>query len=133
MELSFKDAYNQTILIIKIIGKEESEGWLEAKVLFSEKGFKADFNFSLMLNNVYEFRDQLLLFYNNLKGEAIFLSVEQNVYLKLTTDGLGHTFIQTELSHNPASPKLSYVINSDQTFIYPLILECNQLIDQYKS
>jgi hypothetical protein len=132
MEFHIKEAGNRTILLIKIIGKEDSDGWLEAQKVFEENGIKAQFNFSMMLNDLHSFVDQLKIFNEKLKGQAAFSNIEDNVQLTFTTTGLGDVSIKVNLRHtlNPEL-QLSYVINSDQTFLKPLLLECTDIIKQY--
>ncbi len=133
MKINFKDSGGRVVLHIDIIGKEDSEGWLQAMVCFEQDNFRANFKTSLMLNELYFFRDQLELLQKNLKGEAVFENIERNINLKLATDGLGHIEIDGTLWHpNNWDLKTSFVIKSDQTFLPDLILECKEILTHYK-
>jgi len=48
MKMNFKDDGGRTKLYIDFVGKEDSEGWLQAIVDFNDHGFSAHFQISLM-------------------------------------------------------------------------------------
>lgn len=132
MNLSFKNQGGATILKIIIIGKEDSDGWLIAQVDFEQDMFSACFKISVMVNDLYSFSDQLKPFQKALNGIAIFSNIEGNVQVTLSTDGLGHISIEGLLQH-PNNPdlKLQFIIDSDQTLLPELILECNQILKHF--
>ena len=133
MKLNFKDDGGRTVLYVNVIGKEDSEGWLQATVCFEQDNFRADFKISLMLNDLYAFIDQLELLQKSLKGEAVFENIERNINLKLSPDGLGHIEIDGTLWHpNNRDLKTSFSIESDQTFLPDLILECKEILAHHK-
>ena len=41
MKMNFKDDGGRTLLCLEVIGKEESEGWLQSIVTFEHNGFSA--------------------------------------------------------------------------------------------
>ncbi|MEO7049671.1 MAG: hypothetical protein ABI091_30485 [Ferruginibacter sp.] len=127
--MTIKNDGAQTILLLEIIEQEDVEGWLYANVKFDYKNFLAKFTISLMLNDFYPFRDELIKLNSSLKGIANFSTIEQNVVLKLTGDGLGHINISGVLRHD-SDLQLYFDILSDQTFLPSLIKECNDIIDQ---
>ena len=131
--MNFKDAGGRTILSLEIVGKEESEGWLESVVDFNDNGFSAHFQISLMLNDIYAFYNQLVPFTDNLGGQAVFSTIEDNVNLIFSTDGLGHVKIDGVLRHTyDPDLKVLFVINTDQTFLLSLLTECNQILKLYQ-
>ena len=133
MKINFKDSGGRVLLHLDIIGKEDSEDWLQAMVYFEQDGFRVDFKMSLMLNDLYAFIDQLGFLQKNLKGEAVFDNIEGNINLKLSTDRLGHIVIDGSLWHpNNMDLKTSFKIDSDQTFLPNLITECKEIIRHYK-
>jgi hypothetical protein len=133
MKLNFRNQSGAIILSVNVIGKEDSEGWLIAMVNFNDNGFTANFKISLMLNDLYAFIDQLKPLQKSLKGNAVFSNIEDNVIVKLSTDGIGHIDMDAVLRHsyNP-DLKILFVINSDQTFLPELISECNQILAYYQ-
>src|SRR5689334_12197953 len=133
MTINFKDSGGKTILSLEIAGKEDSEGWLEALVKFDQNGFSARFPISLMLNDLYAFCDQLTSFSNTLKGYATFATIEDNVNLIFSTDGLGHITVNGKISHTSDSElKTLFTLQTDQTFLSPLLIECNSILKQYQ-
>jgi hypothetical protein len=134
MLLTIKNDGGQCILLLEVIKQEDAEGWLYANVKFDYKNFSAKFTTSLMLNDFYPFRDELIKLNNSLTGTANFSTIEQNVILKLTGDRLGHIKINGVLRHDSEYDlQLHFDILSDQTFSPPLVKECNDIIDQHQS
>ena len=88
MQLTIKNDGGQSILLLEIIKQEDAEGWLHANVKFDYKNFSAKFTISLMLNDFYPFRDELIKLNRSLTGTANFNTIEQNVILKSTITSL---------------------------------------------
>ena len=133
MKLSFKNDGGRTILYIDVIGKEDAEGWLQAMVYFDDKGFSANFEISIMLNDLYAFVDQLKPIQKFLTGTAIFSNIEDNINVKFSTDGIGHIEMNGMLRHSYNwDLQILFVINSDQTFLQELITECDQILQYYR-
>ena len=133
MKLNFKNDGGRVILFLEIIGREDSEGWLESIVGFDNDGFAVRFQISLMLNDLYPFLSQLELLNDSLKGRAVLSTIEHNVNLIFSTDGLGHISINGTLRHpNNYDLKMSFVIQTDQTLLPSLISECNQILEHYR-
>jgi len=132
MKLNFRNDGGRTLLSLDIIGKEDSEGWLRGKIEFEDNGFLAYFQLSLMLNDLYEFHNQLRIFKDNLNGGAILSTIEDNVNLVFSGDGLGHISISGTLRHNSDPElKLLFEISSDQTLLPSLLEECDQILRHY--
>jgi hypothetical protein len=127
VELRIKDANGQAKLSIEIAGEEPGGEWLICVANFNYDGFNANFRFSTMRGNFCSFADQLTTFYSTLKGKAEFRSMEDNVSLQYSTDGLGHVDIDGYLRHSSYEVKVSFLIHSDQTFLPQLVGECNQI------
>lgn len=133
MQIHIKDGGGRIVLTLEIVGKDDSEGWLNASLQFDYDGFTAKFPFSMMLNDLYPFIDQLKTLYNTLMGDAEFSNIENNVRLHFLTTGLGQVSIQGTLRHNMNQDlKTLFVIDTDQTFLPPLIAECNEILNQYQ-
>ena len=131
MKLNIKDSGGVTVLLIKILRKEDSEGWLQASCDFNYQGFKAHFSFSSMLNDFFPFYDQLQTLYQTLSGKAVYLNIERNIELTFLADGLGHILIKGELRHtNNPYLIISFQIDTDQTFLPEIIRECKEIIEQ---
>lgn len=133
MLLTIKNDGGQTVLLLEITGQEDCEGWLYANVKFDYKNFSAKFPISLMLNDFYPFRDELIKLNTSLTGTANFSTIEQNVVLQLTGDGFGHIKINGVLKHDSEYDlQLHFEIISDQTFLPTLVKECIDIIDQHQ-
>jgi hypothetical protein len=133
MLLTIKNDGGQTVLLLEITGQEDCEGWLYANVKFDYKNFSAKFPISLMLNDFYPFRDELIKLNTSLTGTANFSTLEQNVVLQLTGDGLGHIKINGVLRHDSEYDlQLHFEVISDQTFLPILVKECTDIIDQHQ-
>ena len=134
MQLNFHEDGGKTVLSLNDIGKEDSEGWLTANVIFDYRGFTANFPIYLMLNDIYSFLDELKELNKHLKGQATFATVEKNVDLVLLGDGLGHIEFNGKIRHdNDYNLVTNFEIPSDQTFLAPLIFQCEEIIKRVKS
>lgn len=133
MQLNFYDDGGKTVLSLENIGKEDTEGWLTATITFNYKEFTASFPIYLMLNDIYPFLDQLKELNKHLKGHATFSTIEGNIDLVLLADGLGHIEINGTIRHsNEYSLVTGFEIPSDQTFLAPLISQCEKIIEKGK-
>lgn len=131
MQLTIKNDGGQSIVILHIIKQENAEGWLYGDVTFNYESFAANFTISLMLNDLYPFRDELVKLNNSLVGTANLNTIEHNIDLKFTGDGLGHVKVNGILRHaSTYGLQLHFEINSDQTFLPSLIKECNDVIEK---
>jgi hypothetical protein len=134
MQLNFYEDGGKTVLSLKDIGREDVEGWLTANVIFDYQGFAASFQIYLMLNDIYSFLDELKELSKNLKGKATFSTIEGNVSLVLLGDGLGHIGINGLIRHsNDYNLVTNFEIPSDQTFLAPLISQCEKIIKEATS
>lgn len=122
------------MLYVDVISKEDSEGWLVAIVHFQQSGFSVHFQMSLMANDLYSFRDELVCLNNYLKGTAAFQNIEHNISVLLTADNIGHIEVRGKL-RDPFDIDLetTFVFESDQTFLPPLLQSVNYILQNYKS
>lgn len=87
-----------------------------------------------MLNDIFAFLDELKELNKHLNGKATFATIERNVDIVLLSDGLGHIKINGLIRHgNDQSLVTSFEIPSDQTFLAPLISQCEEMIKIAKS
>jgi hypothetical protein len=134
MRLNFFEGGGKAVLSLEEIVKEDTEGWLRAKIIFDYKGFTANFPIYLMLNDIYAFLGELKELHRHLKGKATFSTIEGNVDIVLLGDGLGHIAINGLIRHgNDQSLVANFEIPSDQTFLAPLISQCDEIIRTAKS
>lgn len=129
MHLYFREAGGKIILSLTILGKEDSEDWLKANVDFEQTGFKAEFVFSMMKNDFNPFSEELKVINETLNGEATFSTIEDNVQINITTDGIGHLKISGYLRHpNSWNLILNFEFESDQTFLKGMLQEIENII-----
>lgn len=131
--MTIKNDGGQSVLMLDVLGQEDSEGWLSANVKFDYKNFSANFRISLMLNDFYPFRDELVKLNDSLTGKANFKTIEDNVDITLIGNGLGHIQIIGMLRHDPVYElALQFDLLSDQTFLAGLLKECDKIIDHHQ-
>ena len=131
MQLTIKNDGGQSVLILDIIKQEDAEEWLYANVKFKYKNFSANFTICFMLNDLYPFRDELVKLHSFLIGTANLNTIEDNINLKFTGDGLGHITVNGILRHaSDCDLQLHFEIDSDQTFLTSLLNECNEIIEK---
>ena len=126
MTIKIRDSNGQTELLIELIDREPDPEWLVCRAIFNYDGFEVKLKFSSMLGDFCSFLNQLEVFYDTLKGQAQFNSIEDNVSFQLSTDGLGHVSVSGNLRHSGYEVMTSFLIHSDQTFLPELIRDLKE-------
>jgi hypothetical protein len=121
-----RDCNGQTDLLIELLDRQPDPEWLICKTIFNYDGFEAKLKFSGILGDFGRFLNRLQIFYDTLKGEAQFNSIEDNVSFQFSTDGLGHVSINGYLRHSGYEVMTSFLIHSDQTFLPELLRELKE-------
>jgi len=98
--------------------KGDQHDWIPARATIIVGGFHGSIDFMLWLADLVRFHQQLKSLYTALRGEAEFTTMEGQVYLKLTFDGLGNMTVRGHLEDQAGmGNKLSFALALDQTYL----------------
>jgi hypothetical protein len=134
--IGYLDSEKILFELIPPVADKRTEGydWISACVTFRVGKFNGQIPLMLTLHDIIHFKEQLESLYDDLKGGAELTTIEQQVELKVKTDGLGHMFTEGYLKDDVSfGNKLSFKINFDQTILKHPITEINAAVDQLKN
>ena len=97
--------------------------WVESQVEIRVGGFTGRFRASLRANEFSQFKEELARLYSELKGTAIFSSMEHWLTITVRSDGLGHFEAECRaMDQAGIGNRLEFLLSFDQTEI-PQILK----------
>jgi hypothetical protein len=97
-------------------GDYHDDNWLSAQVSVSCGAFRGMFPAAFLTAELESFRDQLAQLYEALSGSARFETLEGQLQLEITGDGLGHIHISGEAQDQAGiGNRLVFKIGIDQT------------------
>ena len=122
-----------TVELLSPSAKDEGYDWITARAIIAVGGFHGDTQLMITLSDLIRFAEQLQRLNNKLKGEAEFTTIEDQVRIKLTTDGLGHiTATGYLIDQAGTGNELRFTLDLDQTFLQETINQIEQAIKQSK-
>ncbi len=108
---------------------EETEGydWVPVSISVNSGGFSGSVQANFLASEMIKFRDDLLILNNNLQGQAIFQTIEDQLRLNLSVDSSGHVRVEGVLIDfaGVGRNKLSFYFDIDQTYLANTIQELN--------
>lgn len=103
--------------------------WIETTVEIKSGCFNGKVKLSIILDDVFRFLKQIELMYRDLKGEAEFSTIEDQVFFSLNINKLGLVSIEGYVRDNFNNfNELKFAIESDQTFLFNCISDINNFI-----
>jgi len=103
--------------------------WLECAVSVEAGGLGGRARVLVLAQEVHEFLAQCRALYEKLEGHAEFKTVEDQVYLLIEGDGLGHMVCNGHLADQPeADNRLTFVLRFDQTLLWHTVSELEEVI-----
>jgi hypothetical protein len=110
--------------------KDEGYDWISARAIIDVGGFHGDTTIMITLTDMARFAQQVRSLYDTLKGEAEFRTIEDQIYIKLTTDGLGHITASGYLADQAGmGNRLSFKIEFDQTVLQKTLAELDSAVE----
>lgn len=109
----------------------ETEGfdWIKALVQIEVGGFNGEVEIYMCLSDMVMFKEQLEPVYRNLKGIAEFKTIEDQLYIRIEADRLGHVQATGYLAgHLASGNKLEFEILYDQTLLWHTISEIDEAL-----
>ena len=111
--------------------KSEGYDWIKALVEVAVGAFKGSLEISMRLSDMIRFKEQLEPLYHNLTGVAEFKTLEDQLYLRIEVDKLGHVEASGYLLDEfVCGNKLNFNIRYDQTLLLHTIAEIDEALFQ---
>jgi hypothetical protein len=109
----------------------EGEGydWISAEATIDVGGFRGRTTLKITYTDLVNFAGQVHSLYQTLQGAAEFKTIENQIKLKLTNDGLGHLTVTGHLMDQAgAGNKLIFAFDFDQTILQRTMIELDEAI-----
>jgi hypothetical protein len=115
-------------LKLELSGLPEDE-WVSAKASIDVGGFRGEISLDICQSDMIRFYDQLKIVYRELKGQAEFSTIEEQLGFILTADNLGHIFVKGYLKDEAGSGnELNFKMNFDQTLLQHTIADLEEYL-----
>ena len=105
------------------------DDWLPVRVKIRVKGFVADVQISIVPVELLHFKEALEPVYRDIRGHAQFKTMEQQLFIAVEIDKLGHVtasgFLQGDFQN---SNRLVFTLKFDQTLLQHTISEIDEFL-----
>ena len=135
MTFSFGHSEHERVEI-EVLGYERSpvgeyfdDNWLTVKATIQAGGFRGKINAAILTSDLVGFLPKLRALYEKLEGVAEFTTMERQIFLSLTGDGLGHVELNAEIMDKAGVGNcLSFTLSLDQTMLLTSINELEKIV-----
>src|SRR5882724_9758630 len=124
--LGFFDRERIEVTLIGSPADKETEGfdWVKARVQVWAGGFTGDVQICICLSDIVRFRQELEPVYNDLRGAAEFKTIENQLYIRVESDALGHITATGYLKSDfVLGDELKFDLRFDQTLLFHTLSE----------
>jgi len=123
-----------TVEVLTGPANDSGYDWIETNITIAAGKFAGQFRASLLLRELIHFLAQLEVLNRDLKGEAQFHTIENQLQLTITMDRSGHyTGSGYVMDEAGTGNKLIFTILGDQTEFAPTIRQLSESIEKCKS
>lgn len=124
---------------VQVIGYERSpvaeyfdDNWLRVQVSVFAGAFSGRYDAAFLTEELEGFRKQLDELYRTLKGTAKFSTMEEQLSLLLSGDGLGEILLQGTATDIPGTGNsLMFEIALDQTHLHKSLIELKHVTESF--
>jgi hypothetical protein len=111
------------------VGEYYDDNWLTVKAAVQAGGFYGKINAAIFTDELAGFLPKLRALYEKLEGVAEFTTMEGQILLRLTGDGLGHIELHGELEDQAGIGNcLTFTLRLDQTMLLTSINELEKVV-----
>lgn len=124
--VGFFDRERIEVTLIGSPADKETEGfdWVNARVQVWAGGFTGDVQICICLSDIVRFRQELERVYNDLRGVAAFKTLEDQLYIRIESDALGHIAATGYLKGDfVLADELKFDLRFDQTLLFHTLSE----------
>ncbi len=114
---------------VSLLGKPDRDEGISALVQVEVGAFKGQVEIEISLGELARFNDDLKPVYENVAGAAEFKTLENQLFIRIETDKLGHVQASGYLSDRFVDAnKLNFNIRYDQTLLWHTISELDEAL-----
>lgn len=115
-----------------VTGEYYDDNWVNVKVSIAMGAFKGNFDAAFLTHDFVQFREALQALYETLKGEAIFSTLEEQLFIKLTVDNGGHIAVEGMAIDQPGiGTELKFAFDLDQSYLPKIISDLDEIVTKY--
>jgi hypothetical protein len=112
----------------------EGYDWIKALVHIEVGGFSGSVEITMCVSDMIRFKEQLEPAYRDLDGVAEFKTIEDQLYIRIEVNRLGHVSATGYLIDDLADGnKLSFEITYDQTLLWHTLSEIDEALFELSS
>jgi hypothetical protein len=135
----FEIAESGNLIRIDLIGYNHpnaeldwDKNWVRGIVKVKAGGFSGEFKADFITVDFASFKNDLAKLYDKLNGTATFHTLESQVEIKITGDGIGHLKAECEvMDYAGTGNKLEFEINFDQTHIPKILNQLEKITNRF--
>ena len=128
-----------TSIRISVYGRERPTNidyfdgnWLSASVAVAISGFRADFPFAVLAQDLAKFHAEIIALHDSLEGSAEFMPTEPSVILQVAIDGFGRLAWKCKAQHPLGyGATLEFEFTADQSYLPSLISQLSGVLEKY--
>lgn len=114
--------YGEHVTIHVLSEEVDDFGWLACEISLSAGAFSGLFDATLLVSDFASFCQEVRQLYDDLKSPAVFNTLEGQLALTLSGDGIGHISVDGEvLDQTGYGNRLQFHFEIDQTYLPPII------------
>jgi hypothetical protein len=108
------------------------DNWLSVVICIRAGGFRGKIDASFMTGELEKFLSELRSLLETLSGAATFNTMEEQLSLKLTGDGIGHIELRGEAEDQPGiGNRLHFKLQFDQTQLRTSVSELERITAEF--
>lgn len=113
-------------------GEYHDDNWLRVRITVQAGAFSGSYDAAFLTEEIIQFRKQLEVMYESLRGEAEFTTLEEQLSLRLTANGRGEVLLRgTAVDTAGTGNRLEFQLTLDQTHLHRTVDELRQVTDRY--
>jgi len=114
------------------VGEYSDDNWLNAVISVQAGGFRGKASATIITSELVAFLSELRPLYKKLNGSAEFVTMEEQLRLKLDGDGKGHIELRGEVAdHAGIGNRLHFTLRFDQSQLATSIRELERVTSQF--
>jgi hypothetical protein len=113
-----------------VTGEYYDDNWVNVKVSIAAGAFTGTFDAAFLTHDFVRFRAELQSLHEKLKGEAIFSTLEEQLFIKLTVDEVGRIAVEGMAMDHPGV-ELKFVFDLDQSYLPKIISDLDEIVTEF--
>lgn len=114
------------------VGDFHDDNWLAVKIKAGAGGFIGVADAAILTSELNKFLTELRPLYDSLRGTAEFTTLEGQIQLRLTGNGMGQLELIGELANHPSSSnRLHFALKFDQSQLNSSICQLENVVSKF--